>query len=109
MFILELILTIFYFLVIILILAVILALAIPFGLLFLIYWILFRSWRSTSKSKKTTVSKSNLDPKDIGSIVNLSKKHTNTKTESKVLKKDIKKYIENAIESSNVKDKNEEH
>lgn len=51
MFILEFLLTVFYFVLILVLVALVLALAIPFAVLYLVFWILFRSWRPKKTAK----------------------------------------------------------
>ncbi|MCK5731571.1 MAG: hypothetical protein KAH13_00985 [Tenericutes bacterium] len=109
MFILEFLLTILYFLVIILIIALVLALAIIFGILFLVYWLLFRSWRRNSKNKKIIINKSKFNLKDIRSIVSKAVKNKNSNVESDELEIDIDEYVEKALESSNIEEKNEDN
>ncbi|MCK4551585.1 MAG: hypothetical protein KAU02_01615 [Tenericutes bacterium] len=109
MFILEFLLTIFYFLVIILIIAIVLAIAIPFGILFLVYWILFRSWKRSSKSKKIIVNKSKFNPKDIKNIISKAIKNRKSNVESEELENDIGEYIEKALESSNIEVENKDN
>jgi len=53
MFILEFLLTLFYFILILVLVALVLALAIPFAALYLVYWILFRSWHPKKKGKSS--------------------------------------------------------
>lgn len=107
MFILEILLTIFYFVIIIIILALILAFAIPLGALYFVYWILFRSWRTTKVRRKHIVDKSKFYPKDIKDIVRNAIR--NKDIDSDKLEKDINDYVEEAIDSANVnnKDKSE--
>ena len=109
MFILELLLTIFYFLVIIFIVLLAIALAIPFGVLYLVYWILFKSWNRNSKNKKTIGNKSRFNSKDIKGIVRKAVKNRNGIIESKGLENDIDEYIEEALESSNIEKKNKDN
>ena len=109
MFILELLLTIFYFLLIILIVALVIALAIPFGILYLVYWILFKSWNRNSKNKKIIAKKSRFNSKDIQNIVRKAVKNKNSNGESEDLEKDINEYIEKTLDSSIIKKNNEDN
>lgn len=84
MFLLEILLTILIFAFIILLVALALALAIPLALLYLVYWILFKSWRPSKRTPK----KRHGVGKDIVS----------NKT------KEVKRIVEESMKSSTEKD-----
>lgn len=80
MFILEIIATIFYFLLMILLVVLVIALAIPLAVLYLVYWILFKSWRPSLKTKRYKTGRRG---KDIRAIVHqaISQRHVDDEPE----------------------------
>jgi len=107
MFIIEFIYTLFYVLLIIVIILLAIALVIPLALLYLVYWILFKSWRR--KSKDITVSKGkapkNFDAKSIRNLVSKSMKFKNStdEAESEELEREIEEIVKSVKESAGVK------
>ncbi|MBN2541056.1 MAG: hypothetical protein JXB08_05960 [Bacilli bacterium] len=91
MFILELLLTLFYFILILVIILLVLALSIPAAVLYLIYWILFLSWRPKKTHKKERPLKTN-QAKRIKSIVKKSMM-IKTSEEEQELEQEIKDIV----------------
>ena len=93
MFILELLVTLFYFLLILALVALALALAIPIAALYLVYWILFKSWRPRKTHRRSARTIKTNRTSQIKDIVKKSMEVRN-KEDKESLKQDIEELVE---------------
>ncbi len=96
MFILEFLLTLLYFLLILSVIVLVLALAIPLAVLYLVYWILFRSWRPKKTRGRSKVKPGlNIRRENAKNVKDIIKKSMNLKNDddAEEFKKEITELV----------------
>lgn len=105
MVIIEILVSILYVVLVIALVLIVIALAIPAGILYGLYWLLFRSWRKKSKKgNKVIIGKKDKGPKDINKIINkaIKAKKSNYDFDSEELKKEIHGLVSDSIDSKDI-------